>query len=858
MAKKLPTPTSPEGIQSSHQNIDLSMADSDSDANSEVLVESAEQRLTRLIDEHERDFKQKLRTLTSFAKILADDHAKSTKELKRAFKDYVTPKRDVRRPSQRSKVEMHPEDANGAVQPSAVPLEVLPSTFELSTSQPLRTNNPASLIRDVPRQSLQPAERADPADEREATPVDRRLRETMADMSAAALQIASNTQADSQDHQVPAPDTQSLQYRRKSALSQLIVDDDDGDTTDDIHHQESSDDDGETPSSDLPPAPNAPTATVTQTPKDKITIPEDTPKSGREAPKVRWSEEEEDRMIDILHTMTQQDVDEGTRTDMWKHVQAIHSTYGYNRTWQQMASKWSMQTRQKCEARGLKWAEKVMKKVPHVPRKRPAESLGMSTQKDGPLGFKVKRAKKSKKPVGADAVHGSLSRAPNQPLGPQSDVQLRYTFEGASSDIVQVEWSQDGKHFAAVSNSIINGDSNFSDNRPRNLLYGSLPTQTIRELPLHRTDREDLLPKYLYTTVSAVKFAKTGSRMYTGGYDHKLKVWDIQDENQVECKAELLYKHKRIEVMDVAGDRTPIVATGTNSGTRSIRIFLGDADLGEDCQTIRPLKESGLTSFAYAPTCLKFGKGQSQNRLIAGFGQDLDISEGTFGAGCIAMWQLAEATCEPMDFDRGKTFVSDCSWSPYGDFFVVGAVSSPTRKKDSLENSVVKLYSTKEREVITTFGCPAIDINDVTFDFGLVTASCTDGSTYVWDRRNPRSPLHVLNHGNPVQDFAPGRERELNDVGVRYVEWTTNAGQLYTGGSDGWLKLWDTRRSEADVLLQDVANIGSEIMCGKFSPDQSSLLIGDEDGRLHLFGRSKTALPKEDFTFMMAERWAGQ
>jgi hypothetical protein len=151
--------------------------------------------------------------------------------------------------------------------------------------------------------------------------------------------------------------------------------------------------------------------------------------------------------------------------------------------------------------------------------------------------------------------------------------------------------------------------------------------------------------------------------MYTGGYDNKLRVWNVENELELECKAELQYKHRRIEVMDVTGDRTTIVATGTNSGTRSIRVFVGDADLSAtDCEEIRPLQKMGMETFTYAPTCLKFGKGQSQDRLIAGFGEDIDDAEGPFGAGCMGVWQFTESECVPMTFDQVNTFVSDCTW----------------------------------------------------------------------------------------------------------------------------------------------------------------------------------------------------
>ncbi|ETI24181.1 hypothetical protein G647_03550 [Cladophialophora carrionii CBS 160.54] len=853
MADKRPTVASPDELFSDDQSRALSTMDYPSDSGSDVIEESAEQLFTRLIDEHESDFKQKLRALTSFAKILADDHAKSIKQLRRACKDYIATGTRHAQPTQSPKFQQHA----AAHDEEAARRSKLPSSATPSTAAPAGQARTTRGSEEVARPFHG---RPEPGETGQNLPEhlfqDYHLRK------GDQPRQTSRHLSQAPDHETPNHESSlgHMEYHDDNA------DDDEAETMADINHEEGLlPDNDDATTADIPHQMHpAASQTPGSTPKPNIGGPDvgQTPKSGRwMTPKVKWAAEEEQRMIDIIHELSQATEQEGKKGDMWRRAEAMHRAYGYTRTWEQMAAKWSMQTRHKCKLLGYTWAENVMKRVPHMSRKRRALSPDdqQSAQNDSPLSPKDRRArKKSKKRLDAEATGSKGNSTPKQPLGHHSDLKLRYTFEGASSDIVQVDWSPDGQYFAAATNSVVDETSNFSHNRPRNLLYGSLPTKTIRELPEHRIERPKGQPHYVYTTVSAVKFGPTGHRMYTGGYDNKLRVWDVEDETQLGCKAELLYKNKRIEVMDVTGDQTTIVATGTHSGTRSVRVFIGDADLTADCKEIRPLREMGIDAFPYAPTCLKFGKGQSQNRLVAGFGQDSDTLDGTFGAGCMFVWEFAEAQSKAMSFDRGETFVSDCTWSPNGDFFVVGAVADPFNKQEPWEHSVVKLYSTTEQQTTMTFRCTARDINDVTYDFDLVTASCTDGSTYVWDRRNPRVPMHILRHGKPVGGYAQGLDRELNDVGVRYVEWTRNPGQLYTGGSDGFLKLWDTRRSQADVLLQDVVDIGNEILCGKFSPDHSSLVIGDEDGRLHLFGKSKAPLPQEDFKFMLAERWAGQ
>ena len=397
-----------------------------------------------------------------------------------------------------------------------------------------------------------------------------------------------------------------------------------------------------------PPRPVQPTlGTSLLTPLPKPQKERKSTNGGR-APQVRWGKEEEDRMIEIIYQLSQKTDDEGSRSNMWKRAADMHQAFGYNRSFGQMAAKWSQGTRDKCEERGLTWARDVMKKTPHAKRgKRGRSSAGNQSQDDSPTKRKTKRAKKlSKKIREAPAPSSSLSRVPHQPLGPRSDLQLRYSFTGASGALVQVDWSPDGQYFVAASSSIVGNDDDDNDvrkNRPCNLMFGSLSTKTIRELPEHREEGKPGQPQYIYRTVSAVKFAKHGHNLYTGGYDNKLKIWDVENEARIKCETEMKYnpgynRKGRIEVMDVAGDRTTILATGTSNGAKSVRVFINDDPLlpAEGTQEIRPLQKLGLRSFEYSPTCLKFGNGQSRNRLIAGFGEENDEEDGSFGSGCVS------------------------------------------------------------------------------------------------------------------------------------------------------------------------------------------------------------------------------
>lgn len=134
--------------------------------------------------------------------------------------------------------------------------------------------------------------------------------------------------------------------------------------------------------------------------------------------------------------------------------------------------------------------------------------------------------------------------------------------------------------------------------------------------------------------------------------------------------------------------------------------------------------------------------------------------------------------------------------------------------------------------------------------YSYVAAGCTDGKIYVWDTAGDDLPMCVLQHGGkhdrmfvniclleanvtsePVEEFIG--EKELEDVGVKFITWGTTADRLYTGSSDGVVKVWNIRHGKS-VHLRDLIEVSGPITAGAFSPDYTKLVIGDGSGRVYL------------------------
>lgn len=421
-------------------------------------------------------------------------------------------------------------------------------------------------------------------------------------------------------------------------------------------------------------------------------------------------------------------------------------------------------------------------------------------------------------------------------------------WKGASGDVVAAAWSPDSTTFAVGAAAHTNPED-VQYNRPCNLLLGNLSLNTLTELSDHRVDRpkpETLADTYnarqavyeacdpmVYETVSSIAFSPTADRMYTASHDRTVKIWDTSTPQH--CLVTL--QHDAHVTSVEASAHTPgLFATGSDVIENAVRVYYAENNyaLHVDFSSSRAVAKP---AWKIHPECLRWGSSASTSHLLlAGFHQNDTYEPSQEGQLCL--WDANAFQFIKVVPSSQSVFAA--AWHPTLDFFATGGAPGGNLLTDKYKTkTVVRTWDLRVPTHYTMeYECSALDMQDLTFhpiNSNIVTAGCTDGTSFVWDYRQPDYPLHRLRHGMPLVDWDHTRgSREEVDTGVMMSVWGPGGSLFYTGSSDGMIKAWDIRRHPQDVMIRNVAQFGAGIQSGAFSPDGTNLLVGDADGGVHV------------------------
>ena len=442
----------------------------------------------------------------------------------------------------------------------------------------------------------------------------------------------------------------------------------------------------------------------------------------------------------------------------------------------------------------------------------------------------------------------------------QTSEKLTYwrDWTGVSKDVLTVAWSPNGSTFV-VGGSTDLDNLNLQYNRPNNLLFGDLDSNTLIELPDHQVARPkpetieygdnsrqavyDSVDSELYTTITSVTFDIERDRMYSASYDKTVKIWDVAQKNVPTCFYTLQHDAP-VDHLAVSKDY-PIFATGQMATDQSIRIYESSQHSPFLAMTFTSPRASKLNVH---PTGLQLGIAPEVNKLLlAGFMANKGDDSMTGREGDLCLWNLE--TGNALKVHPAAQSVFDVSWHP--NLPVFAAATTPSSSRNLTDRfhtrSVIRTFRPLQAPGrIMEYECPASDINDVKFhpfDDNYISAGCTNGVTYFYDYRMPDRILHKLHHGPVIDQLDGSRTREEQDTGVRLSLWDQDGQLFYTGSSDGVIKAWNIYGSTDDAFVRDVAHFDSAVMCGAFSPDYNNLLVGLAKGAVQVLSSAPTTHP---------------
>ncbi|KAL9022095.1 MAG: hypothetical protein Q9185_000713 [Variospora sp. 1 TL-2023] len=433
------------------------------------------------------------------------------------------------------------------------------------------------------------------------------------------------------------------------------------------------------------------------------------------------------------------------------------------------------------------------------------------------------------------------------------------SWKGASSDVVAVAWAPDSLSYAAGA-AAQSDEPDLQYNRPRNLLFGNLVSNTVCELPDHRIERPkpetinsganstyavyQACDPMVYKTVTSVQFSPTGRLFFTASDDRTVKIWDIDAKMEPPTCAATLDHKAEVTSLEVSQHYPTHFATASKTIDESVRVYQGSQTAYQTLSfsSSRAIKHRSHDIF---PECIRWGLTPgTKDLLLAGYHQWADHDFSASRKGQICLWDVNTGKSRHVRPHASAIF--SVAWHPREDIFITGgAPGGGPLSFPKTTRSVVRSYDVRNTSHFTVeFECQALDIQDVTChpnNSNYVTAGCTDGTVYVWDYRWPDNTMHKLSHGQPLQELAPNEEelpyiehREKVDAGVMLSVWGKGASLFYSGSSDGVIKAWDILRAPEDVWVKDIAHLPAGVQSGALSPDGVNMLVGDAVGGIHI------------------------
>ncbi len=273
-----------------------------------------------------------------------------------------------------------------------------------------------------------------------------------------------------------------------------------------------------------------------------------------------------------------------------------------------------------------------------------------------------------------------------------------------------------------------------------------------------------------------LQYGSDGSRLYSVGGDHTLKVWMSADLSLVNS---IPLEQGTITSLAVRGDSALI-------GHADGRIDLWDVAAASKRATFQR-NEADIWSLAFAGTDTRFLTATHDWK--------------------VALWDAAQTSAPVHVFDGHENAVQAIAYAPNGDLIASGGADRTVRLWNLTTRDLVRTYR-GARAFITSIA--------ISHDSKLIAAASIDGSIRVWSATSRRQRQLFSGHQGAVNQisFAPDNRR------------------LVSAGSDGTVRLWDLGRRRA---IRAYSGHKGDVKAAQFAPDGTRIATAGGDGTVRIW-----------------------
>ncbi|KAN0053286.1 hypothetical protein ACTA71_009735 [Dictyostelium dimigraforme] len=305
-------------------------------------------------------------------------------------------------------------------------------------------------------------------------------------------------------------------------------------------------------------------------------------------------------------------------------------------------------------------------------------------------------------------------------------------------------------------------------------------------------------------------FSLDGSKVITASKDGTIAVWSTDDakflgyfehENHSPCLRLSLHRYLDLAV----------------GGFQDKSLYLYNY---QSQDYINVNNSQDMATWPCAVTDLSFGYGRNCDKIAGGIGSTTEEPV----KGFVTIIDINKPDRYLNLFVQEKD-VSSVAWNPRNHDVIASASNDI--------NQSICVYDIRTTVRAVTIKTGQLDVNICCYSpcANYISLSGTINSSFIFDARNSKKPLHELRHKIYDSNYNP-----VSKI-VTHAQWSKNGEFFATSADDGCVRLWDIGSSQPLIkALEHKAFPGTPVNFFDISPHSDMIVSGGDDGYICLFG----------------------